>query len=133
MQHIYKAAVVIVLCFTVLGAAGVMFYVEKEDTAVEQKSTEELAAELDQELGITPSEQNSSSSDESRREENDNEDNKEDEGAVNENSPSDEKSNASRSNSLALQNGNDYSSQAIHIASEEGTISVDELLEIINE
>ncbi|SDH73524.1 hypothetical protein [Alteribacillus bidgolensis] len=129
MQPIYKVAVIIVLCFTILGAAGVMFYVEKEDTAVEQKSTEELAAELDQELGITPSEHNSFSSDESKHEEND----REDEGAVNENSASDENSNASPSTSLALQNGNDYSSEAIHIASEEGTISVDELLEIINE
>lgn len=129
MQPIYKAAVVIVLCLTVLGAAGVTFYVDKDDTAVEQKTVEELAADLDQELGITPSEQHSSSSDKPEREENDNENKKEAAGTENENSPLNESS----TTSLALQNENDYSAEAIHITSEEGAVSVDELLDIINE
>ncbi|MFB4163037.1 hypothetical protein ACE1TI_04160 [Alteribacillus sp. JSM 102045] len=136
MKPFYIVAAAIILCFAVLGAAGMMLFAdnnEKEPAA--QKSTEELAAELDRELGVTTSD--SSSKEEALNRDNSLEQDSEnllDEDAKKEDNASGQDSNSS-STALALQNETNKitESRAIYIASEEGTISVDELLEIINE
>lgn len=139
MKSIYRAAIVIVSCFTLWGAAGTIIYMENKKDAAEPKSIEALAEEVDQALGLTSSEHNSSLNENSQLPEDENKEENEDKTAREtpntDQDTSKQENNFPRSTSDSFIKENDKitESKAISLASDEGTISVDELLEMIDE
>ncbi|MGY4689211.1 hypothetical protein [Salibacterium sp. K-3] len=142
MRPIYMLGTVMLICFAVLGAAGTMFmFNDGEDTEPrEERTTEELAAELDEALGVHPpveeeiSEDNTSSSVEEQSEES-----RPDKDSQTASGKREEPLTASldRQASSPPEEDNPSSdmveSEAISLGPENESISVDKLLQMIEE
>ncbi|SFQ07361.1 hypothetical protein [Salibacterium halotolerans] len=136
MKPIYMLGTVVMICLAVTGAAGAMFLFNTEETGTQkERTTEELAADLDEALGVDPPaeektpENNKTDSDGKETENSrtarqtpaaDTENNKSLESRAVSSSESDWKQSARKSNAISL-------------GPEEKSISVDELLQRIEE
>ncbi|MFZ4450675.1 hypothetical protein [Salibacterium aidingense] len=147
MKPIYMTGMVVLICFTILGAAAtVLLYNDSEEADnKEEKTTEELAADLDEALGVTPPGENEDNTAEqklaAKTEEPAEEKSLEAEQNVEEDGSQEHPAEqASLPEMSSLQENeaenaarNAEESNAISLGPAEESVPVDELLELINE
>ncbi|SFM16525.1 hypothetical protein [Salibacterium qingdaonense] len=137
MKPIYMLGTVIMICFAIFGAAGVIFLYDSEEEADPQKerSTEELAAELDEALGVNPPAEEETlednSTDSSPETPKDNRTARQTPDTDKASDPSTDTPNVSSTETEREESNK--KSDAISLGPEEGRISVDELLQRMEE
>ncbi|MFD2705308.1 hypothetical protein [Salibacterium lacus] len=137
MKPIYMLGTVVMICFAIIGAAGAIFLYDSEEEAGPQKerSTEELAAELDKALGVNPPAEeeilDDNSTDAGPETPEDNRTARQTPDTDKENEPSTERT--SVSSAETEQEERTKKSDAISLGPEEESISVDELLQRMEE